>query len=502
MKIEILKDEYWYGLSTVLGSKMPLDSKSNITLDLTVNKTPNQAVPFLVSTKGRYIWSEQGFKITVKDGVLTVPDSVIFENNHLNLKNAYLHAMKNYFPFSKHIPAKKLFSEIIYNSWIELTFFQNQVDIINYAKNIISNDLPKGVLMIDDGWSNYYGDWTFHKGNFPSPKEMIRQLNDLGFEVMLWICPFISADSVAYREAVSKDILIKTPEGTSYITEWWNGHSAVLDLSNPDAVDWLRAQLNELEKIGIVGFKFDAGDSVYYKDDNITFGNLTPNEQSQAWAKFGEAYSYNEYRVTFKAGGYGLLQRLCDKQHSWNEEGIASLIPDSLLQGITGHPYGSPDMIGGGEYKNFQEHVDNLDQELFVRHAEIASLLPAMQFSAAPYRILNEDNFKAVKLGIANREKYTDYITNLVEQVPITGEPIIRYMSYEFPNEPVGNVVDQYMLGNKYLVAPIYKKGKSSRTVYLPKGEWFYCGKMMHSEGETIEIHTRYGVPAIFENNK
>lgn len=99
--------------------------------------------------------------------------------------------------------------------------------------------------------------------------------------------------------------------------------------------------------MGVDGFKFDAGDSMYYRDDNVTFGRVTPDEQSRLWAEFGEQYPYNEYRASFRAGGYALLQRLCDKDHSWGENGIASLIPDTLLQGITGHAYGCPDMIAG-----------------------------------------------------------------------------------------------------------------------------------------------------------
>ena len=49
-----------------------------------------------------------------------------------------------------------------------------------------------------------------------------------------------------------------------------------------------------------------------------------------------------------------IMQRLWDKAHSWGEEGVLSLTSDVLLQGITGHPYYRPDMIGGGEYLNFQ----------------------------------------------------------------------------------------------------------------------------------------------------
>lgn len=495
MKIEILENEYWYGTCVKYGVKMPLSKESVETIDLRVNQTPNQCMPLLLSTRGRLIYREEGFKIEFNKGYIDVPDDCKFEDTKKTLKEVYLYAANKYFPSKKVLPAKEFFEKIIYNSWIELMFYQNQKDILNYARNILKSGMPNGVLMIDDGWSEYYGDWTFHSGKFPNAKEMIKELKDLGFNIMVWICPFVTADSIKFREAKDKGILLQDANGKIEIIKWWNGYSAVLDMRNENARDWLYEQLDKLVELGVDGFKFDAGDSNFYKED----GNL----QSNLWAKFGEKYRFNEYRVAYNAGGYGLLQRLCDKTHTWDETGVASLIPDTLLQGITGHPYGSPDMIGGGEYINFiNVETSKLDQELFVRHAEIACLLPAMQFSAAPYRVLNTDNFNSILKSLKVREKYLSYLLELVENARISLDPIIRYMSYEFPNEGVEKIIDQFMLGEKYLVAPVYEKDKKGRYVYLPKGEWVYLGEKLQSEGSSVYFESEKGVPLIFERIK
>lgn len=96
--------------------------------------------------------------------------------------------MKAHFPFQNKVPALKLFEKPIYNSWIELTFYQNQKDVEAYAKGIVEHGMPTGVLMIDDGWSEYYGDWVFHCGKFPNAKEMLDNLHQMGYQVMVWIC--------------------------------------------------------------------------------------------------------------------------------------------------------------------------------------------------------------------------------------------------------------------------------------------------------------------------
>ncbi len=487
MKIESIKDEYWYGGPVKNGTKMPLDGYSEVVIDTSINRTPNQAMPFFVSTKGRYIWKKEGFRISFSGGMIETDDDCFVSEAYGDLKKGYLKAVEKEFPFKGKTPAPELFKSPIYNTWIELTFDQNQKDILTYANGIIDNSMPPGVLMIDDGWSEYYGDWSFHTGRFHDPGDMLNRLHGMGFKVMVWICPFITADSVKFRDALAKDILIKDPNGDPYIVHWWNGFSAVLDMSDPKAVEWLSSQLDELMALGVDGFKFDAGDSFFYEAPNKTYADTTPNEQSECWAKFGERYSFNEFRVTYLAGGAPLLQRLCDKQHSWNTEGIGGLIPDSLLQGITGHPFTCPDMIGGGEYVNFHEALKSrFDEELFVRHCEIASLMPAMQFSAAPYRLLSKENYKRVLDCIELRKSMTDYIMELVEAAGRDGQPVLRYMAYEFPNEGCDRIIDQFMLGDRYIVAPVYEKGARGRYVFLPKGTWLKNGEKI--EGTSGKI--------------
>ena len=75
-------------------------------------------------------------------------------------------------------------------------------------------------------------------------------------------------------------------------------------------------------------------------------------------------------------------------------------------------------------------------------------------------------------------------------------------MPYEFPEEGLEEVTDQFMLGSRYLVAPVYEKGKTGREVWIPKGKWFYQGEELISEGEKKYYESEPGVPLIFERIK
>ena len=63
---DFLENEVWWGGSTNYGTQMPIGKASTYCQDFRVDAS-NQTMPFFVSNKGRYIWSEYTFKAEVKD---------------------------------------------------------------------------------------------------------------------------------------------------------------------------------------------------------------------------------------------------------------------------------------------------------------------------------------------------------------------------------------------------------------------------------------------------
>ena len=65
------------------------------------------------------------------------------------------------------------------------------------------------------------------------------------------------------------------------IIPWWNGYSGLLDLTNPVAQKWFNDRLDNLvNEYGVDGFKLDAGDGQFYKD-NLVAANHQPAHQEQ-----------------------------------------------------------------------------------------------------------------------------------------------------------------------------------------------------------------------------
>jgi len=477
---KLLKGEQWYGGTVDEGSQAPY--QPGYSYNLAGYNNDNQSAPLLLSSRGRYIWSNQPFKFTITSDEVIISgnlDSVSLHTTGKTLAEAFRSASKAQFKASGLMPDSLLFARPQYNTWIELVYNQNQTDILKYAHAIIDNGFPPGVLMIDDNWADYYGKFAFRKDRFPDAKTMIAELHHLGFKVMVWVSPFISSDTQIFRELNDDKYLIMDSNGNPNlkwadaakpaIISWWNGYSTCLDFTNPGAVTWYKKQLDGMMlAYGVDGFKFDAGDIEFYTGNILTYQKKNANEMCELWGTFGNYYKLNEYRAMWKRGGQPLAERLRDKKHNWND--LKKLIPNVTAAGLLGYQFTCPDMIGGGEYGSFIG-LAKYDQDLVVRSAECSALMPMMQFSVAPWRILDQEHLAAVKSAVAIRKKYTAYIMQTVKTSAQSGEPIVRNLEYVFPGEDLTEIKDQFMLGDKLMVAPILNK-TTSRIVSFPKGKW------------------------------
>lgn len=146
------------------------------------------------------------------------------------------------------------------------------------------------------------------------------------------------------------------------------------------------------------------------------------------------------------------------------------------------------DLIGGGEWSNNYKSGFRCDEELFVRMAQCSALFPMMQFSWAPWRILGENMQKLCLDAAKLHLQYANYITDLVKECAVSGEPIVRHMEYEYPHSGYEKIFDQFMLGSNILVAPVIEKGQTVREVVLPVGKWRYLDRDVTEGGRKVTV--------------
>ena len=93
-----------------------------------------------------------------------------------------------------------------------------------------------------------------------------------------------------------------------------------------------------------------------------------------------------------------------------------------------------------------------------------------MQFSLAPWRVLDDRHLAAVRAAVQLRQELWPEIAGLVQLAARTGEPILRALAYEFAGYEL--VRDQFLLGDSIMVAPVLEPGARLRRVLVPPGRW------------------------------
>ena len=495
--VKMQQGEKWWGLCNSFGCEMPFTEKTSFSCDLRLNNYSHQALSFLCSDKGRVVWCNEPVGVKIESGKIRLESDkgeiIVKDNAGRTLGEAFRYASKTWFAPTGEEPELLYFSAPQYNTWIELTYHQNEKDILAYAKSMLDNGLPPGVFMIDDTWQHGYGEWYFDMRRFQDPKGMMDKLHAMGYKVLLWMCPFVSMDTPAYRRIAhgrNPDDVKGYPTKGGFLVSskkrkvaginppaavpWWNGYSALLDFTHPNAVAWFDEQLERLVKdYGADGFKFDGGGVEFYSSVRGGFlahdETVSPAAQSALYGNFALKYKGSEYRNGFGFAGKPVIMRLHDKNHSW--DALRRLVPDMLAAGFVGCPFICPDMIGGGEWTAFLPGAP-FDPELFIRSAQIHALCPMMQISASPWRVLSEEYQRIFKDVAKLRQSFAPRFVELAKESARTGEPMMRNMEYCFPGMGYADIKDQFLMGNNLLVAPVMEKGAKSRKVILPPGKW------------------------------
>ena len=198
--------------------------------------------------------------------------------------------------------------------------------------------------------------------------------------------------------------------------------------------------------------------------------------ETQATAEAFKKYKPNERPFILTRDMFSGSQRWAalwtgDNVSTW--EHLKLSIPMNLNIGLSGIPMVGND-IGG--------FASRPTPELMARWIQVGALLP---FSRIHY---DSDAKSVIKQGqepwafgqevediarryINLRYKLLPYINNAFRKASETGSPVWQPLLYQFQDDAeTYNINDQFMLGDRLLVAPVVEQGKTSRKVYLPKG--------------------------------
>lgn len=394
--------------------------------------------------------------------------------------------------------------------------YQTQEELLNVAREYKRRGLPLDLIVIDFFHWPKQGEWKFDPTYWPDPDGMVRELRELGVELMVSIWPTVDKESENFPEMLEKGYLIRTERGVRVGLDF-EGATVHCDVTNPGAREflWERVRKNYYEK-GIRVFWLDEAEPEYtaYDYDNYRYylgtdleiGNIYPVDYARTFYEGMEAAGQDNIVNLLRcawAGSqrYGALVWSGDIASSFDS--MRNQLAAGLNMGLAGIPWWTTDIGGfhGGDPN------DPKFRELFVRWFQWGAFCPVMRLhgdreprqpqfgttggahccSGAANEVWSygDEVYAICKKYMELREQMRPYTRKLMAEAHKKGTPVMRTLFYEFPEDKTAwTVEDEFCYGSELLVAPILEAGATARNVYLPEGNsWIFVDNDTVFEG-------------------
>lgn len=309
--------------------------------------------------------------------------------------------------------------------------------------------------------------FIWNNNKFPNPSSFAKECKESGLELIANVKPVLLCSHPWYQEALQLNLFITNPQNETLLVDYWGGTGSYLDFSKKQTQTWWKSKLqtNILDH-GITGIWNDNNEFEIF-DEHNSKTRLMPNIMSKLALEAGSSW-------VLSRSGYAGIQKYAqtwigDNNSSWESLQYDNAVLSSMS--LSGLFHCGTDI--GGFWG------DGLNSELLLRWIQNGVFTP--RFCIHSYKPIptepdmfaqsHPEHFKIIQKFIALRQELIPYIKESARKASQEGVPIMRPTVYDFQNEvETYNQSFEYMLGDKYLIAPIYKPISESQTrrLYLP----------------------------------
>ncbi len=361
-------------------------------------------------------------------------------------------------------------------------------DVLSLAEEFRDRKIPCDVIGLEPGWQShaYSCSFVWDKERFPDPDDFLRRMSDLRYKINLWEHAFVHPSSPLFSA-------IEPCSGNFGV---WQG--LVPDFAGERA----RHAFGEfhgktLIDAGVSGFKLDECDNSDYTGgwsfpECSSFPSGIDGEQMHSI--FGLRYQMAIWNAFRKRGRetYGMVR---------SSGALAAPYPFVLYGDLYNHRDYIRALVNSGfsgllwcpEVRQ-AETVDDL-----IRRLQSAVFSPLAQvdcwyMKSPPWKQIdrklnnagqwleNWENLEArCREIIGWRMQLVPYLTAAFQRYADDGTPPFRALVLDSPQDKrLQTVDDQYMIGDRVMVAPLFA-GEPDRRVVLPAGIWhdFWSGERL-----------------------
>ncbi len=392
--------------------------------------------------------------------------------------------------------------------------------VSEYFDTIESRNIPCEGLYLSSGY--YKSDnghrhsfqWNLRK--FPDPNGFISHIRARGYHVACNLKPGILIDHPRYNEFAAANSLIREESGELYVEFYWGENASFWDFGNVSAIDHWKRELRD--------FLIDRGVDGIWNDNNeyeIEDTTVPMHSQRSTMAMKMCRASYEEFLlanpgerpwVISRSGGIG-IQRYARTWSGDNSSDYDSLRNNLLMgssMGLSGLPFFGHDVGGfyGGppDEKQFLHWCQSaVFQPRFVIHSWNAHGKPTELWSFGEY-------FDSLRSLVLQHYEFLPYTYSQAYQSHLTGMPIQRLLSLEFPcDHELPDDTPAYLYGDAILVLPLVAPETSEVSLRLPAdSKWFDPEQLQIIDGgkafnsQVADNRTRYllrAPSAVFRSN-
>ncbi len=365
-------------------------------------------------------------------------------------------------------------------------------EVLRIARTFREKRIPADVIYLDIDYMDGYRVFTWSPERFPDPAGMLRELGDMGFKVVTIIDPGVKEDT-AYRVArqgIAGGHFVRYPDGSLYVGSVWPGRTWFPDFSRPATRTWWGGHLARLIESGVDGIWNDMNEPAVWGKafplEVVMEDGGRRSSQKRMHNLYGLLMSRTAYEELRRArpderpfvltrAGFAGIQRYSavwtgDNVASWEHLGLGIRMLQGM--GVSGLPFVGTD-VGG--------FVGTPSPELFARWIQVGAYSPFFRTHTSantadqePWSF-GEQVEEISRTFITRRYRMLPYLYSLFWESHRTGAPPMRPLFWHHQRDSMvyrPEYQQQFLLGERLLVAPVTREGATMARVYLPAGTW------------------------------
>lgn len=380
---------------------------------------------------------------------------------------------------------------------------ETQMD--GFLQKLEEYGLPCKGFYLSSGYTSignrrYVFHWNTDK--FPNPEAFIEKFANNGIQIIPNIKPAFLDSHPLYREIASKGYFVKNPDGTPFVTEFWDGLGSYLDFTNPDAFAFWAEKVREtLLDLGVVATWNDNNEFDIRDCDAVACG--FGGEKVQA-SRIRPILTYLMVAASYQAqvgknphlrpflstrSGNIAVRRLAQTWSGDNRTDFADLRychNIGLTMSLSGLSFYGHDLGG------FQGDMPS--RELLLRWLQHGIFEPRFTVhswnadGSATMPWSYPDCMPAVQALFRQRKQLLPYLYscayNAVEkEIPMNAPPLLYYDDKELYKQNDGMLV-----GKDLLVYFAFDEGQTAVNAYLPNGENWYLDGKIYAGGQSVSL--------------